>query len=108
MIFLLFAYAAIFACELSKKRLSATSVLCFCAGLPAPQAALAGCLMTTGSFRDYIPANWLVNVTRDMTDTHFGLSLPLAVMRVPRRTRGFWTLCALALALVRRESPNLL
>jgi 4-amino-4-deoxy-L-arabinose transferase-like glycosyltransferase len=106
MIFLLFAYAAIFAYQLSKKRISAKDVLHFCISFLAPQIALAGYLMITGSFRDYILANWLVNVTRDMTNTHFGLSLPLAAMRFPRQTRVFWTLCALAVALIFRDKKT--
>jgi len=106
MIFLLFAYAAIFVCQLSRRQMSAKGVLYFCVSFLAPQAVLAGYLMTTGSFRDYILANWLVNVTRDMTDTRFGLSLPLAVMGFRRRTRGFWVLCALAVALVLRDKKT--
>src|SRR4030043_549047 len=41
MIFLLFAYAVIFAWRLSKKRISAKGVLYFCLGFLAPQIALA-------------------------------------------------------------------
>jgi hypothetical protein len=106
MIFLLFAYAVIFAWRLSKKQIPAKCVVYFCIGFLTPQIALAGYLMMTGSLRDYILTNWLLNATHDMIHTRFGLSLPLALMDFRRRMRVFWVLSVLAVVLVLRDKKT--
>lgn len=63
-VFLLAAYAIIFASGLLRKRVSARSVSFFAASFSLPLFFYAGYLMISGSLEDYILTNWLLNMQK--------------------------------------------
>jgi len=95
-LFLLFAYAAVFAYHLFTKRISIKSVIRFCVCFVLPQLVFAGHLLARGSFRDYVLTNWILNIAR----SNSRVFSPLSAMDFTRYLPVFWGLSALAIVLI--------
>jgi len=109
-VFLLFAYAAIFAYHVFRKRISIKGVLRFCGCFILPQlvfavhllAVFAVHLLANGSFRDYVLTNWILNVA--CNDSR--IFSPLSVMDFTKYMPVFWVLSALAIVLILWEKKT--
>ncbi|MBN2139033.1 MAG: glycosyltransferase family 39 protein [Sedimentisphaerales bacterium] len=105
-LFLLFAYAAIFAWQLFRRKMPARALLCFCIFFLLPQLVFAGHLALNDSFRDYIVTNWLFNIARNAAHSRS----PFAAVDFTKYLPVFWSLSALGVALIllkKKTSPAL-
>ncbi|MBN2136511.1 MAG: glycosyltransferase family 39 protein [Sedimentisphaerales bacterium] len=92
----LFAYGAIFAYRLIRRRLSIRDLLYFCSSFILVQSAFFLCLTASGCFSDYILTNWRLNALR--SDLYS--SLFLAKIDFSKQYRVFWGLSVLGVVLI--------